>query len=365
MARHATADHYDALVQAIYAGPLEPAPWSSFMRLYRTTLSAIDIGLAIELPQLGARPLWLNDSATDPALARQYHQTWFLDDPWRTFPLAAGAVATLDEVIAPERLRHTQFFREFMVAHGAFFGMKAAIADADQGSAYLVVGRREREGNFDAAEQALCRRLLPHWQLALRYYRELALAELEQGAFSQLLGRSHRQVFWLDGLGRVLLQRGDKPAPSIRFTFGQFHLDDARADARLQRLVARGLNIAPPQAPLILGAVGFGDNDSLLVQALPPQSRLGSATPRLALHVSTGAPLAPAGLIADIFGLSAAEARLAQLLVQGHSLRSAAGALRLSEHTVRTQAKAIYRRTGCSGQTELVRRVLASVAGLG
>ena len=365
MARHATADHYDALVQAIYAGPLEPSPWSSFMRLYRTALSAIDIGLAIELPQLGARPLWLNDSVTDPALARQYHQTWFLDDPWRTFPLAAGAVATLDEVIAPERLRHTQFFREFMVAHGAFFGMKAAIADAGQGSAFLVVGRCEDAGNFDAAEQALCRRLLPHWQLALRYYRELALAELQQGAFAQVLARG-RQLFWLDGLGRVLLHRGDKPAPSIRLALGQFHLDDASAEARLQRLIARGLQIAPPPEPLTLGAVGFGgDGGSLLVQALPPQARLGSAAPRLALHVSAGAPLAPAGLIADIFGLSAAEARLAQLLTQGHSLRGAADALRLSEHTVRTQAKAIYRRIGCSGQTELVRRVLASVAGLG
>ena len=53
---------------------------------------------------------------------------------------------------------------------------------------------------------------------------------------------------------------------------------------------------------------------------------------------------------------------MALLLVYGHSLRSAAEVLGVSEHTVRTQTKKIYARTGCSGQVQLVRNILGSSA---
>ena len=52
----------------------------------------------------------------------------------------------------------------------------------------------------------------------------------------------------------------------------------------------------------------------------------------------------------------------ALLLVHGQSMRSVAETLGVSEHTVRTQTKKIYARTGCCGQLELVRSILASTA---
>ena len=91
---------------------------------------------------------------------------------------------------------------------------------------------------------------------------------------------------------------------------------------------------------------------------------LKTASPRIRLLIGAGgqADGGSSSAIAQVFGLSAAEAEVALLLVYGHSLRSAAEVLGVSEHTVRTQTKKIYARTGCSGQVQLVRNILGSSA---
>jgi DNA-binding CsgD family transcriptional regulator len=66
-------------------------------------------------------------------------------------------------------------------------------------------------------------------------------------------------------------------------------------------------------------------------------------------------------------GLSAAEAELSALLAQGLSLEDAATRRGLSIHTVRSQLKVIFGKTGASSQAQLVRMVLtgpASVSGV-
>jgi len=65
--------------------------------------------------------------------------------------------------------------------------------------------------------------------------------------------------------------------------------------------------------------------------------------------------------IQDNFGLTTAEARLVKTLVSGcHNLNDAAKDLGLSIHTVRTQIKRIFDKTGTSNQMELVKKILTS-----
>ena len=59
------------------------------------------------------------------------------------------------------------------------------------------------------------------------------------------------------------------------------------------------------------------------------------------------------------FNLSIAEARLVKTLVNGcHNLNEAADKLELSIHTVRTQIKSVFEKTGTGNQVELVKKVL-------
>jgi DNA-binding CsgD family transcriptional regulator len=60
------------------------------------------------------------------------------------------------------------------------------------------------------------------------------------------------------------------------------------------------------------------------------------------------------GLLAELFQLSPAEHRLAELLAQGLPLESCAARLNVSINTVRTQLRALFRKTGTTRQAQLI-----------
>ena len=60
----------------------------------------------------------------------------------------------------------------------------------------------------------------------------------------------------------------------------------------------------------------------------------------------------------ELFGLSAAEARVAMALVEGRTPREAAQGLGLSFYTVRSHLVRIFDKTGTSRQAELVRLIM-------
>ena len=66
--------------------------------------------------------------------------------------------------------------------------------------------------------------------------------------------------------------------------------------------------------------------------------------------------------LAALFDLSYAEARVTALLATGKSLAAIAEHLHLSIHTVRTELKAVFRKTATGSQAELVKLVLTSPA---
>jgi DNA-binding CsgD family transcriptional regulator len=86
------------------------------------------------------------------------------------------------------------------------------------------------------------------------------------------------------------------------------------------------------------------------------------ATPMTALLVSDPTVLA-APTVEDVrrlFGLTAAEARVARSLVRGESLPQIARQMSVQENTVRWHLKQIYVKTGTHGQVDLVRLLLTS-----
>lgn len=62
-------------------------------------------------------------------------------------------------------------------------------------------------------------------------------------------------------------------------------------------------------------------------------------------------------LLQNLYGLTPAEARLAQLILDGQSPGDAASLLRVSVATVRTQLSAVLKKTGAQRQSDLVRRL--------
>jgi DNA-binding CsgD family transcriptional regulator len=66
-------------------------------------------------------------------------------------------------------------------------------------------------------------------------------------------------------------------------------------------------------------------------------------------------PEPSSGLLQQVFGLTKGEARIASRIVCGETLQQIAGSSGVSVGTVRTQAKALFTKTGTHRQAELVR----------
>ena len=67
---------------------------------------------------------------------------------------------------------------------------------------------------------------------------------------------------------------------------------------------------------------------------------------------------APAELLQRLFGLTAAEAVVAERLAAGQSLPQTAEALGVTRNTVRTHLRRIFSKTGTSRQAELVKKIM-------
>ena len=69
-----------------------------------------------------------------------------------------------------------------------------------------------------------------------------------------------------------------------------------------------------------------------------------------------------AALLADVYGLTAAEAKVLQSLIQGKRLEDMARDFKVSINTLRTHLKSIFRKTDTKRQSELLSLVLSGPA---
>jgi DNA-binding CsgD family transcriptional regulator len=84
----------------------------------------------------------------------------------------------------------------------------------------------------------------------------------------------------------------------------------------------------------------------------------------LAFEQGIASSLPNVELLRDLYGLSAAEAQLAGLLISGQTLGEAARTRSVSVNTVRSQLKGVLRKTGSRNQADLMRTLIGGPAGL-
>jgi DNA-binding CsgD family transcriptional regulator len=65
-----------------------------------------------------------------------------------------------------------------------------------------------------------------------------------------------------------------------------------------------------------------------------------------------------------VYGLTSAEGRLMQALVGGDRLEDISARFAITKETVRSQLKAIFRKTGASSQVDLIRLGMRSLTAL-
>ncbi len=236
---------------------------------------------------------------------------------------------------------------------------------------FTATQRSARAGLPDEREVRLLRTLLPHIGLAFDLMRRLHGAETAAEGTGAALDWVADGVVVLDAQGGVLHANRQARAVARRndgvaLRRGMLSFASAAAERALQRALSALAAVAAdpllPPAPVDFVARRAGDQAPYAISVRPY-----SAAGRGAAVVFIVDPLvehgASAELLRQVFGLTGAEADLAEALRRGTPLDAYAAARGLSVNTVYTHLRRIKDKTGKSRTVELIHALNAIRAG--
>jgi DNA-binding CsgD family transcriptional regulator len=236
--------------------------------------------------------------------------------------------------------------------------------------ALSLQGSRKR-GPFERADLELFARLAPHVTRALEIRERLAAAALSSKSMGEALNRNRVAVMMLDARGSILQANAlasahlAKGGPMRRKSDGTLAVDGAAG-----RILLRWLGNGAPEGvgaegsirvpregrlPLSLSIAPFPDAKPQWFQS-EVRWLLTIADPEQAAQVSVAT-------LSELYGLTAREAEVAALVAAGLSPPDIASRHGTSVHTVRTQLKAVFRKTGWHTQADLIRNLVLMSGG--
>jgi DNA-binding CsgD family transcriptional regulator len=352
------------IVEAIYDGIVEIPGWKSFLDLACGALRAEIAAILIESNSLGyPERLRLFSSGVNALVGDQIDafssENIFSD-------VDSGEISVRSTTLA-------------MSAHEnpvltSSLGFSAAL---EPGIAFAFgLWRRGAGEPFDEADRSLCRALVPHLKRAMRIFVQYAEAYRERAVYQAVIDSIGIGVALVDAgsnimatnaIGRkILLGRNGLHIVNGRLTASAPMarvLDQAvRAAAEAQTTAAREHG-----QPLALDRPGKSSPLTLIIRPGPSVQAVHAPLRRSAIVVmrdpDTRASVS-ASVVGELFGLTPAESQLATYLAQGSDLEEAARELGIRRNTVRSQLQSIFMKTSVKRQSELVRKILSSVATL-
>lgn len=301
----------------------------------------------------------------------------YADHYWAIDPFfAAGARLPFgkanrgDELVDRKVLRRTEFYNDFARPHlrgvTELLGGMVALGDERVG----LTGLHRAGSEFTDREQRLFQAFLPHFERALRLRARVEAAESSSAWQRQCLDLLPFGLLLLDSKGRIL--DGNVHAFEVVDSCDLLYVEGSSLrcrqrndDRRLRMMLADCLHFqqgltTSAGAIQALSSAGSAEA-SLIIWIVPrsPERRTVLTTAGVAFAYLFPAALgAPSEhLLAEVYRLTRAEARVVARLCSGMTIREISDTLQISLHTARNQLKSALHKVGARSQAELVARV--------
>lgn len=301
--------------------------------------------------------------------------------------IRAGSVFT-DEMLIPDCE-----FKRLPIYHQAHVPMDATRVcsgvvvgehDPDFPPVLIAVFRGPRGTPFGTGDCRVLELLSPHLEQALRLSRRLVQANTIASTTADIFDRLgcgivlldvNRKIRYMNRLAECLCVRERGLLVCRGKTLGQTWLSalGRRHDTELQKVITQSLlamdrsrdqNLADCPRPFAIYSPSGG---TLVVRAMPIAMQgltTGANDARVIILIESPDEQArvDGAAVAELFGLTPAESRIATALLRGEKPKTMAVRLGVSENTVRTHVKALHAKTGARGQAALI-ATLARAAG--
>jgi DNA-binding CsgD family transcriptional regulator/PAS domain-containing protein len=367
-----------SLVDLIYDAALEPAQWESVIARMAALVGGTS-GWLSQLNFIDGSGGHLHDpmAGVDTSWVPKYLE-YFADrnpfataaDPQDYLAKWTPLILTNDDELPREELVRTEFFNDWMRPQDVASSMMIRLAKHGNETAVLNIHCSLKHWQYEQSEIETAAAYHPHLIRAFNLGRKLAWQKRLDDSASSLFDASAHALLIVDRDARI--QRANRAAEvllageNLISVGGRLSAAASSPTRRLHGLIAAaasaesrnrtgGSMALPTEArlPLSIVVVPFG------VERLRP-FHLQPLVLVCVTDLSNGVS-PPQQRLRELFGLTAAEARLALALFEGATPGEAAARFGISPNTARAQLACVFEKTRTGRQAELVRLTMKTV----
>lgn len=322
-------------------------------------------------------------AGTDARFLDEYQREYHRVDPFASDSVVTrlhelGRAALSDEVVRDAELQSSPYYSQFLSRFGDLFhGVGGALSLGEHASAQIWL-LRPRGRAFEEDDRARMDVFFAHARVALRQRRWLMQIERERNAALAWLDCWNDPSFVVDARGQVvlanlmaerLLHAGDLLAlRQGRLVPGRNCESDWLTPALRDVVAAARANGGQATHCLALPQESGHTPMHAVLTCLPtPADRSAAAYPQVALilrDLRDSVPRYSLEQLHDLFGFTAAEARVANALLAGDSVEDIASRSQVRCDTVRAHVKRMLAKTGSRRQSDLQKLLVKALPNL-
>jgi DNA-binding CsgD family transcriptional regulator len=368
------------IIGQLYDAAVDPELWQPVLASLDQFFNTVQTFVVMENAIDPAASVF-HASVSDPAWLRRYAEKYMLINPMRLATLGRVTVGTTvltTDFMTPDEYNATRFSRELLAEKGV---VDIAVAVLELTASRVTVLSAQRSVRQGFADEVLRRKLeiiMPHAQRAVRIAGLLEHQKMVASSVGDTLDMLAAGVFLVTGKGIVVhanTRAMDFVSENdiVRIVGGGLALTDRTAQAALLNAIGRAV-----QGDGVLGEAGqaivatSGAGRRIIATVMPltngRRSTIGAsyrAVAAVCLQEAEFEASADAAALALLYDLTARETTILITSIEVTGASEVAGILGISEATVKSHLKAIFRKTGVNRQSDLVKLVAAAKSPFG
>jgi DNA-binding CsgD family transcriptional regulator/PAS domain-containing protein len=357
------------LIGSIYDCALDPGRWEPTLSEVADTFDCAVVSLTLN--DLHENRFLINKAAGwEPGLLRIKSERHVGEinarlTEWLTLQSSIDEMFVTSVHLSPDYVQTSPYAEECLKPQGIVDIMHMFLMHTHRQFAEIGLGRHARQGVITSREIELGRLLLPHLRKAVTISDILDVRSIERAHMAEALDALRCGVVLTDERSGILhanrsaehMMSNGGPIRSIRRVLAATASSASRELRKAIMLAARNeTHLGETSTAIRLTDV---DQPPAYAHVLPMAT--GDLRTRLqpnavaAIFVGVPDEQTGIGLLARAFSLTAAEVRILDSLMAGHTLTETAQHFGIARSTAKTHLDHIFAKTGVSRQTELVR----------
>jgi len=271
------------------------------------------------------------------------------------------------EELAPET------FDEWMKPHGIHHIGRVQFINTDSHTASIGLLRDEAAGSWSEGDIRVIDEIIPHLQRAMDIHAEFTRLRMKQDALIQGLDRlviglilydQHAEAVYVNPTAKEIV----KSHPALALNDNGLFLYHAEDNRQLRQTILKTATIDSDDSWKQSVSIGITHPDvpaPLPLLVTPMHAHLLTTDvdyegARVAVFISDPNMAQPISVdnLVSVYKLTPSEAQVAISIANGHSIESIAKKSNHSAHTIRSQLKSTFKKTGVSRQSELIKLLL-------